>query len=587
MRLSALFSVTLREAPAEAQSAGQQLLVRAGFIRSLGPGLFAHLPLAHRAMNKIERIVRQELDAVGDQEIRLPAAQPAELWRATGYARLARAALRFKDGRERDLLWAAPACAAMLALARGEVRSYRQLPRGVYSIQSEFQPELHPRAGLIGAGESTVLRALSLDADEAGMQERRRAHCDALRRIFRRCGLPAVTAVGGSASGDMAQVFAYLAPVGQDLFVRCDACDYIADQRAATFRKAAAQAEAPRPMEKVATPNARTIEALARFLNLPAHKTAKAVFQVASRDEPDGQREFLVFAVIRGDMEVNEAKLMATVGAHDLRPATEEEIRAIGAAPGYASPVGLDKARSASALPVIVVADDAVSHSPNLVAGANEHGYHLLNTNYGRDYTAHVVADIALAGDGDACPRCGAPLRIAQGVALGQAGRLSTHDAGAAGVTYLAADGAPRPALIGAHDINMSRLLACIAEHHRDDKGLIWPVAVAPYDVHLVSLAGREGDAATRAEALYDALRAAGIQTLYDDRAESPGVKFADADLIGLPLRITIAPKSLAAGGVEFKRRDATDKTLVPLQAAIARARDELACLAAEQGAGD
>jgi prolyl-tRNA synthetase len=585
MRLSALFSVTLREAPAEAQSAGQQLLTRAGFVRSLGSGLFAYLPLAHRAMSKIEHILRQEMDAVGDQEIRLPTVQPAELWRATGHAGPARGTLRFQDSRQRDLLGAAPPHAAMLALARNEVRSYRQLPRSVYVIQSEFQDELHPRAGLIGARESITLRVLSLDADEAGMQERYRAHQDAFERIFRRCGLP-VTAAGQSASDGAACVFAYLAPAGQDAFVRCDACDYVADQRAATFRKPAAPTEAPQPVKKVATPNARTIEALARFLNLPTHKTAKAVFLVALRDEA---RECFVFVVIRGDMEVSEAKLMAAVGAHSLRPATEEEIRAVGAEPGYASPVGLDKARNRSALPVIVVADDAVPDSPNLVAGANEHGYHLLNTNYGRDYAAHVVADIALAGDGDACPRCSAPLRTAQGVTVGHAARLSAHDAEAAGVTCLTADGASRPALIGAYDISVSRLLACIAEQHHDDKGLIWPVAVAPCHIHLVALAGREGegDATARAEALYDVLRAAGMQVLYDDRAESPGVKFADADLIGLPLRITIAPRSLAAGGVEFKRRDRADKILVPLEAAVARARDELARLAAEQDAGD
>jgi len=585
MRLSSLFSVTLREAPADVQSAGQQLLMRAGFIRSLGPGLFAHLPLAHRTMSKIECIARQEMDAIGDQEIRLPTLQPAELWQATGHARPARGTLRFKDGRERDLLLAAPPHAAMVALARSEVRSYRQLPRSVYGIQSEFRDELHPRAGLIGAREFITLRAFSLDADEAGIQERYRAHQDAFQRIFRRCGLPVVTAAGQSASDDMAHVFAYLAPAGEDAFVRCDACGYIADQRAATFRKPAAQAEAPRPIEKVATPNAKTIEALARFLDLPAHKTAKAVFLVASRDEAEGRHEHFVFVVIRGDMEVNEAKLMAAIGAHDLRPATEEEILAIGAEPGYASPIGLDEARRRSALPVIIVADDAVPHSPNLVAGANEHGYHLLNTNYGRDYAAHVVADIALAGDGDACPQCGAPLRTAPGVTVGHASRLSTRDVEASGATYLTADGASRPILIGAYEIGLSRLLACIAEHHHDDKGLIWPAAVAPCAVHLVALAGRDGDATAQADALYEALRTAGIETLYDDRAESPGVKFADADLIGLPLRITIAPRSLAAGGVEFKRRDAADKMLVPLEAAIAHARDELARLAAEQRA--
>jgi prolyl-tRNA synthetase len=287
------------------------------------------------------------------------------------------------------------------------------------------------------------------------------------------------------------------------------------------------------------------------------------------------QKEQFVFAVIRGDMEVNETKLANVLGARSLRPATEEEIRSVGAVPGYASPIGLKD--------VWVIVDDAIPQSYNLVAGANEEGYHLLNTNYERDYTASIVADIAAAQDGDPCPQCGAAMRLARGVEVGNIFKLGTRYSEKMGCYYLDAEGQPRPVIMGSYGIGLGRLLACIAEEHHDEYGLIWPISVAPYAIHLIALAGK-GSAETlaTAERLYAELQAAGIETLYDDRAESPGVKFNDADLIGLPLRLTVSDRALKSGGVEFKRRDRQERQIVPLDQIVSRIQTEIAALYAE-----
>ncbi|HEX9019524.1 MAG TPA: YbaK/EbsC family protein, partial [Anaerolineaceae bacterium] len=310
---------------------------------------------------------------------------------------------------------------------------------------------------------------------------------------------------------------------------------------------------------------------LARYLNIPETRTAKAVFMVATLPDGPKTREQFIFAVVRGDMEINETKLANAVRAQSLRPATEEEIRAVGAEPGYASPVGLSG--------VLVAVDEQVTRAPNLVSGANEAGYHLLNVNYGRDYTAQVVADLVAARDGDACPQCGAPLHARRGVEVGNIFQLGTRYTQALGATFTDAAGQEQPVVMGSYGIGIGRLLACIAEEHHDERGLVWPAAVAPFPVHLVVLMGRGGLDETRdsAERLYAELCAAGFEPLYDDREESPGVKFNDADLIGLPLRLTVSERAAKAGGVEFKRRDCADKEIVPLEQLLHRIRAELA----------
>ncbi len=371
--------------------------------------------------------------------------------------------------------------------------------------------------------------------------------------------------------GSLAHEYMYLTAVGEDTLVLCRKCGYAANRQIARFAKKSAAVESLKPTEKVATPNCKTIDELAALLKIPKSKTAKAVFMIAGHEEEKGAREEFVFAVIRGDMEVNETKLSNAVKADWLRPATDEEIRATGATPGYASPIGLKN--------VTIVVDDAVPASPNLVAGANIDGYHMLNTNTPRDYAASIVTDIASAGDGDACVNCGNELYTSRGVEVGNIFKLGTRYTAAIGANYLAADGTEKPIVMGSYGIGSGRLLACAAEEHHDERGLKLPITIAPFQVHLVSLAGTDANVAAAAERIYHALGEAKIEVLYDDRAESPGVKFADADLIGTPIRLTIGAKSLKNGGIEMKRRDQTQASIVPEAELVLRVQAEIKSL--------
>ncbi|MGH2523440.1 MAG: proline--tRNA ligase [Anaerolineales bacterium] len=580
--MTKLFSQTLREAPADAEVTSHQLLVRAGFVRQLGAGIFSTLPLARRAMTKIENIIREEINAIGGQEITMPVIHPADLWKETGrWYEIGDEMGRFKDRVGRDMALAMTHEEVVTDLARKEIRSYRQLPRLLYHIQTKWRDDPRPRAGLIRVREFTMKDSYSLDADWEGLDKQYRAHYQAYFNIFNRCALPviAVKSDVGMMGGKMAHEFMYLTPIGEDTLILCDApaCGYTANRQVARFQKPAAAPEAPKPLEKVATPHTPTIQALADLLGVPKSKTAKAVFVVATLAEGDRDLERFVFAVVRGDMEVNETKLANAVKAKELRPAREDEIRAAGATPGYASPIGLNTGR------VLAVVDEAIPNSPNLVAGANEEGYHLLNTNYGRDYTAQIVADIAAAEEGSACPECGTVehrLRATRGVETGNIFKLGTRYSDALGATFLDKDGKARPIIMGSYGIGVGRLLACVAEHHHDEYGLRWPITVAPYHVQLVLLPG--GQAESAATRLYDEMRTAGIEVLFDDRAERPGVKFNDADLIGLPLRLTVGERSLSKGGAELKRRANKESVIVPLDEVVERVREAIGDLRLE-----
>jgi prolyl-tRNA synthetase len=366
-----------------------------------------------------------------------------------------------------------------------------------------------------------------------------------------------------------------LTGIGEDTIMRCEDCGYAANRQIAEFEKPAAASEAPQPLERVATPNVTTIDELTAFLDIPASKTAKAVFMVATVMKGTEEREQFVFAVVRGDMGLNETKLANAVQAKALRPAMDEEIRTIGAEPGYGSPLGVHDA--------IIVVDDAVAASPNLVAGANEPGYHLRNVNVGRDYEADLVTDIAVAEEGYACPDCGAPLQADRAVEVGNIFKLGTKYSEALDCTFTDETGKERPVIMGSYGIGIGRVLACVAEIHRDDDGLIWPITVAPYPVHITVLfRSRDDETLTVAEQLYTDLQEAGIDVLYDDRDASAGVKFTDADLIGLPLRITVGSRGLKKGGVELKRRDSTERQLVPLADVADEVQAEIANLEAE-----
>ncbi len=588
MRMSRLFGETLRAAPAEAEVESHRLLLRAGYVRQLGAGIFSYLPLGHRAMKKIERIIREEMDAIGGQELTMPMVHPAELWQESGrWYELGEELVRLKDRAGRDLVLGMTHEEVVADLARREIHSYRQLPVLVYQIQTKFRDEPRPRAGLIRVREFTMKDSYSLDADEAGLERQYRNHYTAYFRIFSRCGLHDILAVHADAGmmGEMlAHEFIFLTDIGEDTLARCEACGEAANLQVARFRKPEPVSEPPGPLQKVATPGASTIQALAQYLGVPESRTAKVVFFTATVSaeapgQPGGTRQVLVMALVRGDMEVNETKLSNAIQARRLRPATPEEIRATGAEPGFASPIGVD--RSA----MLVVVDDLVARSPNLVSGANEPDYHYLNVNAGRDYQPDVVADIATAFAGAGCPRCGAPLRLARGVTVGNIVKLGTRYSEALGATYLDAAGQTRPIVMGSYGIGVGRLLACVAEAHHDERGLKLPVTVAPYEVHLVRLGREEQDVESQADELYRALQAAGLEVLYDDREASAGVKFADADLIGLPLRVTISPRSLAAGGIELKQRDRDAVRVVPHEDAISAVHEAVQQLKLEAAA--
>ena len=552
MRMSRLFGRTLREAPAEAETASHRLLLRAGCIDQLMAGAYSYLPLGWRAKRKAERIVREEMDAAGAQELFLPAIQPVELWRRSGReAAFGPVLFHLADQRGRELVLGPTHEEVITGLFAAHAGSWRDLPVTLYQIQTKFRDEARPRGGLVRVREFTMKDAYSFDLDDAGLDASYDAMFAAYRRIFARCGVPAVAAEAdsGAIGGKGSQEFVFLSDAGEDTIALCEACGYAANTEKAEFARPPAGPEAPLPAAEVETPGTTTIESLAAFLGVPAAKTAKAVFYVA---EGGGDPDQPVFAVLRGDLQVNEVKLSQVLGGRALRPATDAELEALGVAAGYASPVGGEAARR-----MRVVADLSIPPSPNLVAGANRPGAHLRNVNYGRDWTAHDVADIASAGDGHGCLRCGeGALRLRRGIELGHVFRLGRIYAEAFGAAVLAGDGRRRVPTMGCYGIGIDRIVATAVEAGHDGDGIRWPASLAPYDAQLVALgSARDPETAAEAEALYAELRAAGVETLYDDRDESPGVKFKDADLIGLPRRVTVSARNRERGVVELRDR--------------------------------
>ena len=500
----------------------------------------------------------------------MPVVHPAEIWKETGrWYQIGSEMGRFKDKNERDMVLAMTHEEVVADLARKLIHSYKQLPLLIYHIQTKWRDDPRPRAGLIRVREFTMKDSYSLDRNAEGLDRQYRAHYQSYFNIFRRCGLPVVAVKSdvGMMGGKLAHEFMYLNPVGEDTLLLCDACGYTANRQVAAFRKPQAAPQPTRAMTPVATPDMKTIDALCAFLSIGREHTAKAVFMMASIAQDNTLVDRFVFAVVRGDMDVNETKLTNAVGARELRPAREEEIRAVGAVPGYASPVGLKN--------VLVVVDDAVTSSPNLVSGANREGYHLLNVNFGRDFSASLVADIASAEEGSGCPVCGTALRASRGVEVGNIFKLGTRYTEALNAAYLGEDGEKRPVVMGSYGIGVGRLLACIAEEHHDEKGLVWPISVAPFQVHMVGLNGAE----ELAETLYAELQAAGLDVLFDDRQESAGVKFNDADLVGIPIRLTVGKRALKENAVEVNLRRAGENTLVPLGQVISELKTLIAQL--------
>ncbi|MDP9467889.1 MAG: proline--tRNA ligase [Chloroflexota bacterium] len=555
MRLSRLFFTSLRDNPAEAEMASHRLLVRAGYVRQLGAGIYSLLPLGFRVSQRIEQVIREEMNAIGGQEMEMPVVHPADLWRESGrYAKIGPEMVRFKDRSGRDMVLAMTHEEVVTDLLRDLVKSYRQLPAIVYHFQTKFRDEPRARGGLIRVREFVMKDAYTLDPDEEALDRSYMAHYEAYEKIFGRLGLDTVV-VGadvGIMGGSQAHEFMALNDAGEDTLVICDACDYAANQQIATVAKPEPAPAEPLPTEEVATPETPTIASLAALLGVGEDRTAKATFFVTG----DGR---LLTAIVRGDFEVNETKLSNVVKAiGGLRPANAEEIAGAGMVPGYASPIGTTG--------TTVVVDDLAARSPNLVAGANRHGYHLLNVNVGRDFTPDLVTDITNARPGDACPNCGSPVVLRQGIEVGNIFKLGTDFTEKMGATYLAEDGSRKLIVMGSYGIGLGRAMACIVEAHHDEKGIIWPASVAPYAAHLVALsASRDPAVGEAAEGLYQRLTDAAVEVLYDDRDESPGVKLTDAELLGMPRIVTISPRSLAAGGAEVTDRATGERSVRPI----------------------
>jgi prolyl-tRNA synthetase len=573
MRVQHLFGETLRNVPAEADFASHQLLLRAGYVRQLAAGIFSYLPLAWRSLNKISTILREEMDRIGGQEINMPVVHPAEPWQKSGrWSTVDETMVRFRDRRGHDMLLAMTHEEIVAVLAAGEVRSWRQLPQLVYQLQTKFRDEARARGGLIRVREFVMKDSYSLDRDTEGLRRQYDAHYVSYLRIGARVGLPlvAVQSDTGMMGGRVAHEFMYETPIGEDGLIRCSACDYAANREVARFRRTIDKVEGG-AMERVATPGATTIEQVSEFLKVPLARIAKTVF-FTGRFAEGGPR--LVLAVVPGDREANPTQVQNLAQALELRAAHPEEIAAAGAVAGYGSPIGVDGR-------AVVVADEAVVEGGAFVMGANLADHHVRDAVAGRDWKATVTGAIALADDGSPCEKCGSPLRLVRGVEVGNIFQLGTRYSEAAGANYLDETGRTHPIVMGSYGIGVGRLLACVAEEHRDDRGLCLPVSVAPYHVALLSL-GKTDRMREAAERLYGELQAAGVEVLFDDRDVGAGVKFADADLRGMPVRVVVSDRTTEAGAAEVTPRREKTGAQVPLGEVTAAVKRMLADLESE-----
>ncbi len=561
MRLSKLFGKTQREIPAEAETVSHQLLLRTGMISQVAAGVYSYLPLGWRVLRKIENIIRDEMDKAGGQELNMPVLQPLELWQETGRDQaFGKGMFTLSDRRDRKLILGPTHEEVLTQMVSHNVQSYRDLPLLLYQIQTKFRDEPRPRAGLIRVREFTMKDLYSFDVDEAGLDISYNKMLQAYQNIYSRCGLPTllVEADSGAIGGKESHEFMVIAESGEDEVIYCNSCQYAANVDKAQSIKGRIESGEPLPVEEVATPGMATIDEVSRFLKIPQSHTLKAVFYVV-----DGK---LVFVVIQGDLEVNEVKLRNTLHCSELRMATEAEVIEAGIVAGSASPIGISGIK--------IIADDSITSGTNFVAGANKADTHLKNVNYPRDFKADIMADIARARAGEECPRCGGKLSSTHGIEVGHVFKLGTFLSEKLGALFVDEKGASHPIVMGCYGVGLGRLLAAIIEQKHDDKGIIWPLSIAPYHIYLCPLY-REGSKVSEvAENLYAELEAEGLEVLFDDREESPGVKFNDADILGIPIRVTISPRTLETDSVEVKRRSQKESELMPLEGVATRLRE-------------
>ncbi|MDA1347442.1 MAG: proline--tRNA ligase [Chloroflexi bacterium] len=563
MRVSKLFGKTVREEPGGTELESHRLMLKAGMIHQSASGIYSYLPLAWRSLRKIEQIIREEIDAVGGQEVRLSVLQPRELWERSGRdAEFGPGLFRLRDRRDRELVMAPTHEELLTTIVNANVNSYRDLPLIIYQIQTKFRDEQRPRGGLLRVREFDMKDAYSFDTDEESLDNSYQAMVQAYKNIYARCGLPAimVEADSGAIGGKDSQEFILLADPGEDTVVMCPSCGYAANLEKAVFKKSTTELEAAKDLEEVHTPGVKTIADLAGFLDVPTGKTLKAVFYMA-----DGE---VVVVAIRGDLEVNEIKLTNALGARELRLATPEEVRDAGLVAGSASPVGLEGIKT--------VADDSINLGSNFVVGANRKEYHLRNANHPRDFQPDVITDIALAQEGDTCLKCDASLETRRGIEVGHVFKLGTRYSEVLGAYFPSADGEQHPIIMGCYGIGVGRLLAAAIEQHHDEKGMVFASPIAPYQVSLIGMNVEQQAVSETAEKLYKELTSKGVEVLYDDREESAGVKFNDADLLGLPLRLVVSPRNLKQNAVEIKGRTDSQAEMVPLESTAARVKELL-----------
>ncbi|MDP6494720.1 MAG: proline--tRNA ligase [Dehalococcoidia bacterium] len=563
MLFSKLFGKTLREAPADAENLSHQLLSRSGMIDQTASGVYSYLPLGWRVLRKVEQIIREELDQIGGQELLLPALQPIELWEATGrLLSFGKTLFTVNDRRERTLVLGPTHEEVITDLIHHQVQSYRQLPLLLYQIQNKFRDEPRPRGGLLRVREFIMKDMYSFDVDEAALDESYQKTIEAYYNIYRRCGLQVVMveADSGAIGGKDSHEFMLIAETGEDQIVRCGQCHYAANIEKANFCKESLPQEDPLPMEEVSTLSITTIADLASFLDVPISRTLKAIFYAA-----DGVP---VLVLIRGDLDVNGTKLKNLLKCTDLRMAVEAELESVGIVSGFASPIGLKDVR--------VVADDSIATGGNFIAGANKVDTHLKNVNYPRDFQVDMMADVAQAETGHGCPRCGTSLLATNGIEVGHVFKLGTFFSETLDATFLDDSSVSRPMVMGCYGIGLGRLLAAAVEHNHDEKGITWPVSIAPYHVYLCALSLENREVADAAEEVYAALTNEGVEILFDDRLESPGIKFNDADLLGIPIRITISPRTLKFRSAEIKRRADKEFQLIPLDETVGKLKQLL-----------
>ncbi len=550
-----MFAPTLREIPSEAEIISHQLMLRAGFMRKSAGGMYNYLPLAWRVLRKIEKIVREEMNSTGSQEILMPIVQPAEIWQESGrWDVYGEEMFRLKDRHGHDFCLGPTHEEMVTNLIRGDVRSYRQLPLSVYQIQDKFRDERRPRFGLMRGREFIMKDAYTFDRDEEGLDVSYKGMYDAYVRIFTRCGLTfrPVEADSGAIGGSGSHEFMAIADSGEAEIVYCNKCSYAANVEKAELHVMTADKEDLLPPKEVATPNCKTISDVCAYLKLPVKKSVKAVAFSCERG--------LILCFVRGDHEVNEIKVANTIGVNELEMAEDSMLESVGTTGGYMGPVGIDSNKA------IIIVDSSVMQMHNFCCGANKEGFHLLNVNPERDFVPTYVSDIRMIQEGDPCPHCGEAVRKARGIEVGQVFKLFAKYSEPMHAFYLDENGKERPMFMGCYGIGVSRTMAASVEQNNDKDGMIWPAAIAPFEVLIVPVNIKDKSLAAKAEEIYGQLQQAGIETAYDDRDERPGVKFKDADLIGYPLRVVVGLKTVNENKLEIKIRKSGEIRMLSLE---------------------